>query len=194
MKIKYIISRYQEDVSWTNGVPNCIIYNKSDSQPNTIHPVISLPNVGREGHTYLHHIITNYNNLDDYLVFLQGKPWDHSPHLEQTLKRLDYQITKENKKISFQYISETIYNSSIENDFPLVSPCYYYLFGAKKLIEVCNNKESFSYGSGAQFIISKEKILSYPKSFYIKMIKLLDYDIDPPEGHAIERLWNKIFQ
>ena len=69
-----VIARYQEDVSWANGLPNCIIYNKSDTIPQTVHPIIQLPNVGREGHTYLYYIITNYDHLPNYSVFLQGFP------------------------------------------------------------------------------------------------------------------------
>ncbi|ORY34129.1 hypothetical protein BCR33DRAFT_791192 [Rhizoclosmatium globosum] len=34
--------------------------------------VIQLENVGREGHTYLHHIITHYDNLADHTLFMQG--------------------------------------------------------------------------------------------------------------------------
>jgi hypothetical protein len=194
MTIKYIIARYQEDVSWANGVPNCIIYNKSDSPPNTIHPVISLPNVGREGHTYLHHIITNYDQLDDYTVFLQGTPWDHSPHLEQTLTNLEYEINHEKKDISFKYISEHFFNTTIKKEeYLLTSISYYILFGPIKFKNMYPNDKSLLFGGGAQFIVSKNTILSRPKSFYEKMITLLDYDSNPVEGHAIERLWNTIF-
>jgi len=33
---------------------------------------VALPNVGREGHTYLHHIVNNYENLADWTVFSQA--------------------------------------------------------------------------------------------------------------------------
>jgi len=188
-----VISRYQEDISWANGVPNCIIYNKSDSQPNTIHPLIQLPNVGREGHTYLHHIITNYDRLDDYTVFLQGYPFDHSPKLEHKLKLYSNKINQ-NEMISFEYLSDNILNIQIIplSDYHLL-PCYYVLFGSKKSSEVVQNKKTITFGAGAQFIVSKETILSRPKEFYEKMIKLLDYDINPIEGHSVERLWHTVF-
>ena len=34
--------------------------------------VIPLPNVGRESHTYLTHIVTQYDDLSDYTIFFQG--------------------------------------------------------------------------------------------------------------------------
>lgn len=65
-----VVSRYNEDISWTfKYSPNVIIYNKGqDYIPNAI----SLPNVGRESHTYLYHIISNYHQLADRTVFVQG--------------------------------------------------------------------------------------------------------------------------
>ena len=35
--------------------------------------IISLPNLGRESHTWLYHIVNNYHELDDINIFLQGK-------------------------------------------------------------------------------------------------------------------------
>ena len=189
--MKVIIARYQEDVSWANGVPNCIIYNKSDSLLNTIHPVIKLPNIGREGHTYLHHIITNYDNLDDHIIFLQGNPFDHSSNLEDKLKSIDKRIYNEYQTISFEYISQNIISSNIERcptDITLnLIPTYETIFGISK------TNHPFIFGAGAQFIVSKETIHSRSKSFYENMIKLLDYDINPYEGFVIERFWNMVF-
>jgi hypothetical protein len=189
--MRVIIARYQEDVSWANGVPNCIIYNKSQSHPNTIHPIIQLSNVGREGHTYLHYIITNYEQLEDYTIFLQGYPFDHSRNLEDKLKDFQKRINEEKQVISFEYISQNIISSNIERcptDITLnLIPTYKTVFGIDK------TNHPFIFGAGAQFIVSKETILSRPKSFYENMITLLDYDINPYEGFVIERLWNMVF-
>jgi hypothetical protein len=35
--------------------------------------------VGREGHTYLHHIIENYDHLSEHIVFTQADPFVHNP-------------------------------------------------------------------------------------------------------------------
>ena len=79
--MKLVISRYKEDLGWEESYTN-VVYNKGVSLPNTI----TLPNVGREGHTYIYHILSNYENLDDYTVFLQGNPFYHSPDLFILLK------------------------------------------------------------------------------------------------------------
>lgn len=65
-----VVARYNEDISWTYKYrPNVIIYNKGN---DPIDGSILLPNVGRESHTYLYHIISNYNNLANKTVFVQG--------------------------------------------------------------------------------------------------------------------------
>jgi hypothetical protein len=51
----------------------------------------------------------------------------------------------------------------------------------------------FLYGGGAQFIVSKERILAWPQDFYLKIIKLLDYDVNPIEGYVIERFHSLFF-
>ncbi|KAG1674943.1 hypothetical protein FOA52_014737 [Chlamydomonas sp. UWO 241] len=39
--------------------------------------VEALPNIGREAHTYLHHIVSRYADLADLTIFVQGDPYDH---------------------------------------------------------------------------------------------------------------------
>jgi len=52
---------------------------------------------------------------------------------------------------------------------------------------------NFVFGAGAQFIVAKKKILEKPKDFYLKIIKMLEYDNCPIEGYVIERLHQVIF-
>lgn len=41
----------------------------------------TLPNYGFEAHTYMHHIATNYDDLAELTLFLQGNPFIHAPNL-----------------------------------------------------------------------------------------------------------------
>lgn len=69
-KIEIVVARYNEDISWTKPFETITtIYNKGeDNIPNSI----NLKNVGRESHTYLYHIVNNYDSLADITVFFQG--------------------------------------------------------------------------------------------------------------------------
>jgi Protein of unknown function (DUF3431) len=186
--MKFVVARYQENLDWTNGLSNCIVYNKGPNEPNTKHPVISLPNIGREGHTYLHHIIENYDNLDDYTCFLQGYPFDHTPDLAKRI--LDFPSID---PPPFEFVSSRVYTVNLSYDptdfslHPLLISTYEKVFGTHK------TDHTFSFGAGAQFIVSRDTIRSRPKEFYQKIVPLLDHHINPPEGFIIERFWGMIF-
>ena len=68
-----------------------------------------------------------------------------------------------------------------------IKEVYEKLFGTKK------EEMEFNFIGGGQFIASKKLILSRPKDFYLKIVKLLEYDIDPIEGYVIERINELIF-
>ena len=72
-----IISRYNEDIQWfsdLNTFSKKIIYNKGDElEPQKNIEIINLPNVGRESHTWLYHIVKNFETLSSYNIFLQGR-------------------------------------------------------------------------------------------------------------------------
>lgn len=65
-----------------------IIYNKGTQQEDFQHDVAAmisdqsevqfqtLDNVGREGDTYLHHIVNNWNNFSTHTLFMQAEPHD----------------------------------------------------------------------------------------------------------------------
>ena len=46
--------------------------SNEDFEKGNVYKTINLPNIGREAHTYLYHIINNYDNLADINVFLPG--------------------------------------------------------------------------------------------------------------------------
>ena len=64
-------ARFNEDLKWLEDFTdfNIHIYNKGN---NIDLKNVVLPNIGREAHTYLTHIVNNYDNLDDFIVFCQG--------------------------------------------------------------------------------------------------------------------------
>lgn len=187
MNFCIVVSRYNEPLEWTKQFLNIIIYNKGTPLTNDFNQ-ITLKNVGREGHTYYKHIYDNYNNLADYTIFLQGNPFDHSPNI---ISKLNHYINNANLSIDFEFLSENIYNCNLigcshHKGLPLIET-YENLFGEKK-----DNME-FKFGAGAQFIVSKNKILQRPKEFYLKIVEMLNKDINPIEGFVIERFHKLIF-
>lgn len=184
--ITAIIARYKEDISWTKDLRpdiQTVIYNKFHQDEKFV-----LPNIGREGHTYLNHIVNNYDNLSEYNIFLQGNPVFHNRNIISTINSFDYS----SYLLTFlgDPISENIY--SIEcPPHPCGLPMYYFFDLLFDIKLTKHNKIRFV--PGAQFIAHKEIILNRPKNFYQFLLKFLSYQVDPLEGYIIERLWAYIF-
>ena len=176
--MRIVVARYNENVDWTKEFDNVTIYNKGEPLPTEFNE-IRLNNVGREGHTYYTHIVTQYNNLDDFTIFLQGNPFDHSPNIIETLRRLQ-RNTSDFEFISEQKLICRMSGCHHHKDLPLYKT-FTALFGVKPL------DRPFLFGAGAQFIVSKQKILKHSLNFYKKIVDILDKDINPIEGYVIER-------
>ena len=79
-----VVARYNENLDWLKPLGkenyNFIVYNKGndDIDRDFFDNVIQLENIGREGHTYLYHIIKHYRNLSDATMFIQGDIKDHT--------------------------------------------------------------------------------------------------------------------
>lgn len=186
--IGIVVARYKEDVSWTKQFDNVFIYNKGDELEGYDN-VIKLDNVGREPHTYYKHIYDNYDNLNEYTIFLQGNPHAHVRNRD-IISPINAYINKQNLNIDFKFFG-SICNSKMERcpyppHFKMVD-LYEKIFGERV------EKADLKFGVGAQFIVSKNKILKHPKEFYLNIINILSYSIAPTEAWEIERLHDCIF-
>ena len=183
-----IVARYNEDVEWTKQFPNVIIYNKGEPLSEEYNS-IQLKNVGREGHTYYNYIYENYENLDDYTIFLQGNPFEHSPNI---IKNLWTCINQAELNFYFEFLSEKILYTNLKG-----CPYHYKLPLIDVYEKIFNERldeKRIQFGAGAQFIVSKRAIHSNNKEFYLKIIKLLENEINPIEGFVIERFHKLFFQ
>ena len=171
--LEIVVSRYNEDLRWTNRYKDFVtVYNKGDDE---IENSIKLENIGREGHTYLHHIVNNYDNLSEYTVFLQGDPvYPHSPKLHGYLNYLLYanEIIPE-----FFWFSERIVEGDFEykredyhSIFPNIKYAYEKVFGKQP------EMETFIFGAGAQFCASRDKIRERPVEFYKNILDIFEHD------------------
>ena len=186
--MRIIIARYNENIEWTKQFPNVTIANKGPQLP-TNYNAVTLQNVGREGHTYYKYICDNYDNLDNYTIFLQGNPFDHSPNIINNLKKL---INKSDLRLDFGFLSEQILNTNLNgcphhSGLPL-KEVYTKLFNTQQ------RNTNFEFGAGAQFIVSKKSILRRPKEFYLKIVEMLQNSVNPIEGFVIERFHGLIFR
>mmetsp|Transcript_88783 Transcript_88783/g.240151 ORF Transcript_88783/g.240151 Transcript_88783/m.240151 type:complete len:360 (+) Transcript_88783:143-1222(+) len=80
LRTEVVLAHYEEDMTWVSqytGKKNLdvTIYSKAAELPE-IAGVVTLPlaNFGRESQTFLHHIVSNYEELADWTVFSQAAP------------------------------------------------------------------------------------------------------------------------
>ncbi len=218
--IELVVSRYNEKLEWTNLNPfnqyKYTVYNKG---PNSnfnmlqVNKVINLPNVGRESHTYLTHIINNYDNLSDINVFLPGsidtthKIFKKKMFARKLLASIDKNnsatflsfknikdndITKEFEGFNVSaYRSTTTENQKLNNEHMIrkssIRPYEKWFraqFGDIKVPHVIH------YGI---FSVSKEDILQKPKSYYEKLVQLVSDHSNPEDGHYFEKSWGAVF-
>jgi len=206
MDTSLIIARYNEDLDWLEKYNNfkIIVYNKGlKLKDSPFYKVINLENKGRESHTWLYHIVNNYNNLNENNIFLQGKIDDLNCMVFSDPYRYLDKINKYGFSVSrFGLLGPTHWkrNIGIEND--------------KRYKEKWNNNEitksdlgfrnfalklfpkipifvATSYGGC--FAVKKEIILQHKIIFYERLLDILSKSKNPIEGHYMERLWCYIF-
>jgi hypothetical protein len=79
-KISLVVARYNEPIDWLIPYNDIvIIYNKGHENIEGFSRVVHVENIGREGHTYLYHIIQNYENISENTIFTQCDPFAHNP-------------------------------------------------------------------------------------------------------------------
>jgi hypothetical protein len=213
--VEIVISRYNEDLSWLNEYPftefEYIVYNKGindNFEKNNVKQIINLPNVGRCDHTYLYHIINNYENLSNIVVFLPGsvnnklkinKAKDILTNIIDTNYRYAFFLGEYHKNLcnSFKdfkldkYSSSDINNYSINNEDKLkkcnIRPYgkwYKYFFG-----DIVAHWCTFT----GIFSIDKRDIIQHPINKYQFLIQTVNNHSNPEAGHYLERSWGALF-
>lgn len=173
-----VIAKYKEDISWIEELQkeNIVIYDKSGEQnpnpPIGIKQYMQRPNIGREGETFLYYILMNYDNLTDYIVFLQGNPFDHTGEIN-TPKKLQNKINDHIQQQNIQIFGFGQFIDQCEYHYNMRFQDYCnLLFDNQNYSTICG------FNAGCQYIIPKEYILSRPKQFYSRLYSMI---INTPE-------------
>lgn len=193
--IELVVARYAEDLAWLRNIPRqiCVtVYDKNSNQPHD--DSLKLPNIGREAHTYLHHIVSRYESLAPLTVFCQGKPFDHAFDFHQTLREV-----APNPELveAFRWLGHIIdtddargcrlfasWSKNDDNHELDMVAFYDALFG-------CDGPDGYIFRLGAQFIVASELIRARPLEFYERALRLaIEF---PDAAHCFERSWDKVF-
>ena len=187
-----------------------IVYNKGINsnyyKSNNFLKEVKIPNVGRESHTYLYHIINNYNNLKDITIFLHGS--NDEKEKKEKSKRLINMIEDTNSAVfiseELNNVKNDLYNFKLDdwtgtnednnkllpkNNFEKAKIRPYGKWFEDKFDDLEINNVAWR----GTFSVSKEDIIQKPQSFYESLITDLKNGPNPEEGHYFERSWAAIF-
>ena len=212
--IEIVVSRYNENLAWTLEPPfnefKYTVYNKGPNKnfiKKNVTKIINLPNVGRCDHTYLHHVVKNYdNNLALITVFLPG-----SVHMSNkiTLAKNLLKFISETKSAIFI----ACHSKNIRNEFATFTLSEY-ACGCSENIAINPSTPCFpalirpysswfdhhfgnilvkSYNVNGIFSVDRRDILQNNKDWYIKFLYGLSRHHNPEAGHFTERSWAAIF-
>lgn len=180
--IELVVARYKEDLSWASSVSHRVtVYNKFEGDN-------LLPNVGRESHTYLTHIVSNYDDLADFTVFVQGDPLAHCKNFLRLMS--DEAFLKRGH--AYAGLSDGLITCDgngrphCGKEHLPIAKLYEYLFEEKA-------PEVFVCNSAGQFGVSRETVRRNSREFYERALETLAYDSNPIEGFCMERMWTCLF-
>ena len=135
---RLVVARYDETIDWTGGVSDVVVYNKGASV-SCPHRCVSLPNIGRESHTYLSDIVLYYDALDKDTLYSQGHPFDHCVRFDISTPETEFQIVGRKLTESFK---RPINHPAIG---PVLEHLWYELFDAD-----VPDTDHFWYGGSVQ--------------------------------------------
>ena len=201
-----IISRYNEDLEWLKEYNKfkITVYNKGASLKNQLfYEVINLENKGRESHTWLYHIVNNYNTLDDINIFLQGRIDDlgcmafkNPNEYCKNINKYGFKVKRYGLLGPFHWEDnigiekDSRYKKNWEEGAISKSDLGFRKF-AKAIFPEIPLFVATSYGGC--FAVKKELILQHNIIFYERLLDILSKSQNPIEGHYMERLWCYIF-
>ena len=208
--LEIVVARYSENVSWLKGFQGQAlihVYNKGLDFKSFIsgkYLVERLPNIGRESHTYLSHIVKYYHQLSDITIFTQGAHDDDGWSTSDLLWYSSQLLSSKQEKFASYGLDEIDMIDRIQYGDPWLEDIRSgklktsrYTFAEVYKRYILNDDEelpeSFVCSYKGCFAVTKEAILQHPRTYYQDLLDLVSDHRNPEEGHYIERMWATIF-
>ncbi len=195
-QVELVVARFQESVNWLRRVPSAIRVHLYDKSGEAVSGRNMLPNMGREAHTYLHHIVARYDELPDVTVFAQGHPFDHAPDLHKRLRALASGAERVEAFRWFGFLVDCddatgsrLFQRWSKNPEARPLPMEVFwreVFGDEAMPEL------FCFFGGAQFAVTRDCVRRRSRRFYERALGVAE--ALPDAAHCFERTWDRIFQ
>lgn len=191
--LELVVARHHEDLAWLRRVPRefaVTVYNKGTAMPHTT----PLSNIGREAHTYLHHLVERYETLAEVTVFVQGHPFDHAPDLHKVLRSLADGSFSVRDFHWLGFLADTDdsrgrrlfvpWSKNPERAELPLDEFHQQIFGQR-------GPDPYRFFVGAQFIVTRDAVLRRSLAFYEHARNIAA--ATPLAPHCFERCWDRVF-
>ncbi|GAA5958501.1 hypothetical protein JCM8115_002485 [Rhodotorula mucilaginosa] len=181
----YVASRQNRVVLYNKG-PHSADFLREKLALAPADEVVPLPNLGREGATYLSHILLHYNQT---VADLAPAPTDPLPalrdHLAQPASHLRRRKLADmtyffQAYLAWHDILECGTDSAVGLHFPMIARMWSMFRG-----QLCPPNSIQSGAWSGQFAVSKCRIIANPYEHYAYLSELLE----APEGHWVHEGW-----
>lgn len=165
-----VVTRHNERLWWLSQIPDghWVVYDKSDV-PDSRYTAV--PNIGRDGETHFRYILEHYDALPDYVVFLQGNPYDHFSKIPIQMSVAVKDEMARGYPVGVPFLREH-WDTGALYQFPELRIEYFYnlFFDGEYPWEKWSIGPKFiEFSSGMQYIVPKQCILARPLAFYQKL-------------------------
>ena len=179
-----VVAHYKENLDWIKNLKyDYVIISKEKYEPEQI------PNKGNEASSYLEYIIKNYDNLDEYTIFIHGhrSAWHHTENIDEKINRLTFE--KQYFNINDNQLSGI---GRGEGSYEKTELIYESL---RKILNMDIIIDKIYMRGSAQFYVYKNCILQHSKDTYIKLYNYLmeTNETSAWTGRAFEYIWHYIF-
>ena len=211
-----VVSRFRENISWladeqfsndfktiyNKGLPDIEKFDKF-----TLCNQVVLPNVGREGQSFLYHIVHNYDRLADVSIFLPGSCMDEIK-VSKTVEVIRRAKETRNTVISGKWYDDIRTNLSqfsidswvglsTENKSAQPSsscaPASYRPFGRWFDHYIGRDVRVHVACFTSTLAVSRDHILQQPLAKYEELLAAMSKHSNPEDGHFLERAWEALF-
>ena len=187
--MNFIVSRYNQDVSWLREyTESAILFDRSD---NPIPGSFIVPNLGTDIADKMLYILMHYNNLPPIAVYTKA-------NLFKFISKEEFDIVKNNpsftplltkkheEKPGFSFYLNGIYWEKNNGWYLNSHPCRH---DPEEVMRFCGirNLDFVPFAPGSNYILTREDILRHPPEFYRKLYDYMSWAVYPGEAQIIER-------
>ena len=195
-ELEFLIATLRQVPSLTHA--EILIYTKSskvsveDIKKGTgASQVIQLPNFGREGETYLHHIMSQWDSLANHTLFMQAGIHNR----REVIPRLEtYFDPRRTGMLSLGFVGHVVKCYGGSDIFGWTEPSRLLVNLYRRTQRAKCDRVLLSYKG--QFLVSAARIRGIDQSIYQELHNSLvvEQSSAPIFGFTVERLWSLLFQ